>query len=102
MLSDWLLARSRTMRFAIAVLSVLALSLATADARHRHRHHQRDDTPPGYSERDDSPREQSAGRSGPGLAQLVPLDWTLQPPDPNWPSKRVSSPDGAAGFALYN
>ena len=89
------------MRFAIAVLSVVVLSMATADARHRHR--QRVDYPQGYSERDDNlpAREQAPGGSGPGLAQLVPRDWTLQPPEPNWTGKRFMSPDGAAWFALY-
>jgi len=32
---------------------------------------------------------------------LVPPDWRLEPPDPNWNGKRFTSPDGAAWFATY-
>src|SRR5215471_17556256 len=34
-------------------------------------------------------------------AYLVPDDWQLQPPDPNWRGKRFLSPDGAGWFAIY-
>src|SRR3954465_3691755 len=69
------------MRSIIVVVLLLALGLTAADAR-RHRH--------AYgSERGDT------------AAELVPPDWQLQPPDPNWKGQRFLSPDGAAWFALY-
>jgi serine/threonine-protein kinase len=35
-------------------------------------------------------------------AQLVPRDWQLQPPDPNWQGRRYLAPDGSAWLALYS
>src|SRR6185503_7656948 len=42
-----------------------------------------------------------ARRSPLTLAALIPPDWQLQPPDPNWNGKRFLSPDGASWFAAY-
>lgn len=36
-----------------------------------------------------------------GIASVVPSEWTLQPPDPNWRGKRFVSPEGDAWLALY-
>ena len=34
-------------------------------------------------------------------AQLVPRDWQLMPPDPNWQGRRYMAPDGNAWLAFY-
>jgi hypothetical protein len=36
-----------------------------------------------------------------GIAALVPADWRLQPPDPNWSGSRFVSPNGDAWLAFY-
>jgi len=36
-----------------------------------------------------------------GMSSVVPADWTLQPPDPNWAGKRLTSPDGNAWLAVH-
>ena len=35
-------------------------------------------------------------------ADIVPPDWQMQPPDPNWKGKRFLSPDGSSWFAAYS
>jgi hypothetical protein len=35
-----------------------------------------------------------------GIAAVVPPDWIVQPPDPNWHGKRLTSPDGGASLAV--
>ena len=35
-------------------------------------------------------------------ARLIPRDWQLQPPDPNWQGRRYLAPDGSAWLALYS
>lgn len=36
-----------------------------------------------------------------GLSSILPPDWKLQPPDPNWRGKRLTSPDGSGWLAVY-
>ena len=48
------------------------------------------------------PQPRSARRAPLTLADAVPRDWQLQPPDPNWNGKRFLAPDGASWFAAYN
>ena len=43
----------------------------------------------------------SARRAPLTLADAVPRDWQLQPPDPSWNGKRFLAPDGASWFAVY-
>ena len=42
-----------------------------------------------------------AGGTNDRATDLVPPEWRLQPPDPNWKGKRYVSPDDAAWFAAY-
>jgi len=35
-----------------------------------------------------------------GIPAVLPPDWILQPPDPNWHGKRLTSPDGRASLAI--
>ena len=103
------------MRTLLLAVLVLLFAVDAADAR-RKRHHYYfppdaveipSDGPEAFArgfERDPratlaSPR--SARRSPLTLAALVPRDWQLQPPDPNWDGKRFLSPDGASWFAAY-
>ena len=88
-------------RIALAAL-IIAATAGTADARRRHhRHFYYQQAPvmlmaPGAAE---------AMRSGRGRidspAQLVPRDWQLMPPDPNWQGRRYLSPGGDAWLAFY-
>jgi hypothetical protein len=34
--------------------------------------------------------------------QMIPPDWQLQPPDPNWKGKRYVAPDGVTSVAFYS
>ena len=36
-----------------------------------------------------------------GLSSILPPDWKLQPPDPSWRGKRLTSPDGSGWLAVY-
>src|ERR1043166_2400630 len=88
-------------RIALAAL-IIAATAGTADARRRHhRHFYYQQAPvmlmaPGAAE---------AMRSGRGRidspAQLVPRDWQLMPPAPNWKGRRYLSPGGDAWLAFY-
>jgi hypothetical protein len=40
-------------------------------------------------------------RSGSTPGSVVPPNWQIAPPDPNWNGKRFVSPDGASWFAAY-
>jgi hypothetical protein len=103
------------MRKLLLAALILLFVIDAADARKR-RHHFRlpsymvevpSNGPEAYArgfERD--PRTMTASprfarRSPLTLAALVPPDWQLQPPDPNWNGKRFVSPDGASWFAAY-
>ena len=46
-------------------------------------------------------RTPRARRSSATVGEVIPHDWQLAPPDPNWPGKRFVSPDGDAWFAAY-
>jgi hypothetical protein len=83
---------SAMLRHGAAILICLAIGASAADARRRSHHHRGLDAL--------GTDESSASRSD-AAAALVPPDWRLQPPDPNWKGKRYLSPDGDAWFALY-
>lgn len=68
------------MRIAVLAAALSALALTSADAQHREAH-----APARY-----------------GIASIVPPDWRLHPPDPNWRGKRFASPDGDAWLTVYN
>jgi serine/threonine-protein kinase len=36
-----------------------------------------------------------------GIASVLPADWTLLPPEPDWTGKRLASHDGRAWLAVY-
>lgn len=48
-----------------------------------------------------SPEDNLLGRQGVTPADIVPPNWQLQPPDPNWRGKRFLSPDGSSWLAIY-
>jgi len=90
------------MRRAVLIALILALTATAADARRRHhrvhfylRHAPVMMVPPA----EEFARE-PRGRIE--AAQLVPRDWQLQPPDPNWQGRRYVAPDGNAWLALYS
>jgi hypothetical protein len=110
------------MRRVLLIVLILAFGIESADARrrgHRYRHHAPvymvpHDAPavmmPGM--RDSGPQRMRSGpaappRDGPtryaygSPAELIPPDWQLQAPDPNWTGRRFTSPDAAAWFAIY-
>jgi hypothetical protein len=94
---------NRAKRAAIAILVTLILALATT-ANARHRHHHRFHYQDGSSEQEyDVPASsRPTAQRGLSLAQLLPRDWKLQPPDSNWTGKRFISPDGSAWFSIYS
>src|SRR3954471_16055798 len=92
------------MQRAVLIVLILALTATTADARRRHhrghhyylRHAPVMMVPPAA---EDLARE-PGGRIE--ISQIVPRDWQLQPPDPNWQGRRYVAPDGNAWLALYS
>jgi hypothetical protein len=108
------------MRTLLLIAIILAFAIETADARkRRHRGHH------GYqhqyvqierysdraesraartarAERPTMPAERRATRArGNDIRGLVPADWRLQPPQPEWQGHRFISPRGDAWLALY-
>ena len=92
------------MQRAVLIALILVLTASSADARRRHhrvhfymRHAPVMMVPPAAAaEFAREPR----GRIE--AAQIVPRDWQLQPPDPNWQGRRYVAPDGNAWLALYS
>ncbi len=91
------------MRRAVLVALILVLTATAADARRRHhrghiylRHAPVMMVPPAAAE---FARERGARVEA---SQIVPRDWQLQPPDPNWQGRRYLAPDGNAWLALYS
>jgi serine/threonine-protein kinase len=103
-------------RFLLAML-ILLFAVDAADARRkRHRYGHRSQIvipPPGLmapgrsfmEPRMQEPRAmiepRGARRAGRGDGSVIPPDWQLAAPDPNWNGKRFLSPDGASWFAAY-
>jgi hypothetical protein len=92
------------MRRLVLIALILAFTASAADARRRHhrgyiylRHAPVMMVPPAAAEMARAAR----GRIE-SPAQLVPRDWQLQPPDPNWQGRRYLAPDGSAWLALYS
>jgi serine/threonine-protein kinase len=91
------------MRKLVLAALILAVTATAADARRRHhRHHYYYQHAPVMLM---GPGAVEAMRSSRGRidspAQLVPRDWQLLPPDPNWQGRRYMAPDGNAWLAFY-
>lgn len=88
-------------RLVLAAL-IVAVTATTADARRRHHRYLVYQQAPVMLM---APGAAEAMRSGRGRidspAQLVPRDWQLMPPDPNWQGRRYMAPDGNAWLAFY-
>ena len=91
------------MRKIVLIALILALTATAADARRRHHrgHYYLRNAPvmmvpPAPEEFAREPR----GRIE--ASNIVPRDWQLQPPDPNWQGRRYLAPDGSAWLALYS
>ena len=92
------------MRKTVLIALILALTATAADARRRHHHRGHYYlraapvmmVPPAAEEFAREPR----GRIE--ASNIVPRDWQLQPPDPNWQGRRYLAPDGSAWLALYS
>ena len=112
------------MRRILLVALILFFAVDAADARRRNRHYrsvpyvvlvpphaqglaaQGTDGFAAQGTENPDPRARmprSAMRRGPArdVTDLVPPDWQLQPPNPDWRGKRFISPDGEAWFAAY-
>ena len=99
----------------ILIAALMGLSSGTAEARWgRHHHHfqrierglvvegrwVRQYRPTERVERNNV--ERGAAQGDPrDIATLVPANWQLQPPDPNWTGRRFLSPDGQSWLAFY-
>ena len=91
------------MQRAVLIALILALTATTADARRRHHrvHFHLRQAPVMMV----SPAAEEFAREPRGrieAAQIVPRDWQLQPPDPNWQGRRYVAPEGSAWLALYS
>jgi hypothetical protein len=86
----------------LALAVVIAITADSADARRRHhRGHHRDSGARTYTMEHAYAMERGSAMPRGGIAALVPADWRLQPPDPNWSGNRFVSPNGDAWLAFY-
>lgn len=99
----------RRLVLATLILAILAVTASDADARRRHWRHYVRHAPvmlvmpdAAAAMRGEGPRgERGRGTQVSTQASMVPRDWQLQPPDPNWNGRRYVAPDGSAWIALY-
>jgi hypothetical protein len=94
------------MRKVLLVACMLMMTASIAEARHRHRHwHGYYVGAAAYAYGFASPRDnlqrRRPWRETVNPADMVPPNWQLQPPDPNWTGKRFLSPDGSSWLAVY-
>jgi len=88
------------MRKIVLAAVILAITASTADARRRHhRVFIYQQAPVMLMAPDAGDMRSRRGRVDP--VQLVPRDWQLMPPDPNWQGRRYMSPQGDAWLAFY-
>src|SRR5262245_16165206 len=94
------------MRKVLIVVCLLIMSASIAEARHRHRHwrgYYVGAAPYAYgfvSPQDNLPTRRPR-RDGTDPANMVPPNWQLQAPDPNWKGNRFLSPDGSSWLTVY-
>lgn len=90
------------MRKLVLAALIVAITATAADARRRHHHYRYYKYAPVMMM---MPGAVEAARAERGRidspAQLVPRDWQLMPPDPNWQGRRYMAPDGKAWLAFY-
>lgn len=91
------------MRRIVLTALILTLTVSVADARRRHHRPYMREAPvlllaPGGAE---APIRGARGRAE-SQVHLIPPDWQLVPPDPNWQGRRYMAPDGNAWLALYS
>jgi len=93
------------MRKAVLVAGLLIATASAAEARHWRWHwhgYHFGSAPYAIAPIDDSLQRRSGWRENARPADMVPPNWQLQPPDPNWKGKRFLSPDGSAWLAAYS
>src|SRR4051794_39007199 len=56
---------------------------------------------PGLAVNTGEARQPGPNRAGGGIQSVLPPDWKLLPPEPDWTGKRLTSPDGRAWLAVY-
>ena len=115
--------------FLVTCVLMLVAAASTAEARHGRRHwhgyyfaampyaygvgrpqdnlHRRRSGPEGvpfayeFGRPEDNFQRRRSSRESVSPADMVPPNWQLQPPDPNWKGKRFLSPDGSSWLAVY-
>jgi serine/threonine-protein kinase len=92
--------------FTLACFLLLATS-SSSEARHWRWHwhgHHFGSAPYAYrfAPAEDNLRRRWSRRESANPADIVPPNWQLQPPDPNWKGKRFLSPDGTSWLAVYS
>ena len=89
------------MRRIVIAAVVLAVTASAADARRRHHHrfYVYKHAPVMLMAPDAGEMRSRRGRVDP--VQLVPRDWQLMPPDPNWQGRRYVAPERDAWLAFY-
>lgn len=92
------------MRKVLLVACVLMMTASIAEARHRHRHWHGYYVGAGpYAYGFVSPQDnlRRRWREGADPADMVPPNWQLQSPNPNWKGNRFLSPDGSSWLTVY-
>ena len=89
------------MRKIVLAALILAITASAADARRRHHHrfYVYKQAPVMLMAPDAGEMRSRRGRVDP--VQLIPRDWQLLPPDPNWQGRRYMAPEGDAWLAFY-
>jgi hypothetical protein len=85
---------------------MFVIAASTAEARHKHRHwhgYHFGAAPYAYGfvTSEKKMQRQRAWRESVSPEDMVPPNWHLQTPDPNWKGKRFVSPDGTSWLAVY-
>lgn len=99
--------RYYSMRKALLAGCALVVAASTAEARHWrwHWHGHHFGSAPyayGFAPTGDNLQRRWSWRESGSAADMVPPNWQLQPPDPNWKGKRFLSPDGTSWLAVYS
>ena len=89
------------MRMIILAAVILAITASTADARRRHHRVYIYKQAPVFLMGPGGAEMARSGRARIDPVQLVPRDWQLLPPDPNWQGRRYMAPQGDAWLAFY-
>jgi hypothetical protein len=93
------------MRKVLLAACVLMVTASSAEARHRHWHGYHFSPTPyayGFVAPEANLQRPRSWRENVRPADMIPPNWQLQPPDPNWKGKRFLSPNSSSWLAVYS